>query len=282
MKNLDHLKDPYNFFVDFVVEVVFNDQQRQEYKKINEACGNCFLLAKQNNLDGAQKCFEESTLLFQSSQNKHWLAALCLPNISYYEYKIGGYETAIYRTNQIISSLKHLRKSTYQYLFFFEIQQYHNLSRVYFSINNISLAVTQGAQCLLSIAEHAKAFKGNNNLIYGVPEIDLYKISQYEMTIQVLSETCDKIIFHGRNDLNQLQDWLKNFIKQLLVLDFTSMSPAPRYAAIDEFIELIYRVLTNDYDEFQANVLVFAENPHANKTLLKVLFRCINSTLTAA
>lgn len=281
MKDVQPLNDIYNSFVDFIVDVVFNNQQRHEYKIINDSCGNCFLFTKKNILDEAKKYFDESMLLFESSQNKHWISALCLPNISYYEYKIGNYESATYRTNQIITSLGYLQKNNYQYLFFSEIQQYHNMSRIYFSMNRISLAIDQCVYCLLSIVEHSKTFL-SKNFIYEVPESELYKITQYAMTIQVLSETCDKIIFYSKNDLIQLQNWLGSFIKQLLVLDFTSISSDPGYININKFIKLIGEVLTNDYDEFQEDILLFAKNQYADKTLLKILYKYINLTVTAA
>lgn len=281
MKNIQPLSDPYNSFVDFVVEIVFDDQQRLEYKAINDACGKCFLLAKQNLLDEAKLYFEESNLLFNSAHNKHWISALCLPNISYYQYKIGDYESAISHTNQIINSLGYLQANYYPYLFFSEIQQYHNLGRIYFSMGRVSLAVDQCIYCLLSIVAHSNTVQ-SNNLIYGVPELELYNITRYAMTIQVLSEACDKLIFYSNRDLTQLQNSLGDFMKQLSILDFASISNDPRYMAIDQFVEVMNGVLTNNYDEFQEHLLLFSKNPHADKTLLKIVYKYINSVLTAA
>ena len=278
MKSLSHLTAPYDFFVDFVAEEVFDHHQRQEYKTINECCGNCFIFAKKDALDEANGYFEESVYLFETCQNKHWISALCMPNISYYEYRTSNYELAIKHTNQIICSLKYLQKNHYPYLFFSEIQQHQNIGRIYFSMDMLSLAMDECVYCLSSIVEHSKIFQ-SNNMIYGVPERELYNLTRYPMTIQILSETCNKLISRHQNDLAQIQYWLADFIRQILVLDFTSVSADPRYKAIDTFIGLMAELLTNDDGELQENVLLFAKDPYADKTLLKTLFKYINSAV---
>ncbi len=284
MENLSYLNDPYSFFIGFVVENVFDNYQRQEFKKISDSSSHCFSLVKQNILDEAKKYFEESVFLFESCQNKHWISTLCMPNISYYEYKIVGYEPAICRTNEIINSLKYLQRNNYQYLFFSEIQQYHNLGRIYFSMDKVALAIDQCIYCLSSIIEHSKNFQ-SNNFIYEVTEFELYRINQYKMTIQVLAETCNRLIVYYEGDLQQLKKCLEDFVRPLSILDFTSILPGPQYMAIDKFIEIMADVFTNDHNKLHENILLFAQNQYADKALLKTLFKYvnyINSTATAA
>lgn len=278
MNTISYLTAPYDFFVDFIAKEVFNHQQQQEYKTINDCCGNCFLSAKNNALSEADIYFEKSVSLFESCQNKQWISALCMPNISYYEYKTANYELSIKHTNQIIGSLKHLQKNSYPYLFFSEVQQHQNIGRIYFSMGMVSLAIDECVYCLSSIVEHSKSFH-STNMINEVSELELYKITQYPMTIQILSETCNKLIFCHQNDLAQIQYWLGDFIQQLSGLDFTSVSPDPRFKAIHTFIKLMAEILTNDQGDFQENVLLFAKDPYADKMLLKILFKYMNSAV---
>jgi tetratricopeptide (TPR) repeat protein len=278
MESIKHFSDPYELFVDFIVETVFNDHQRQEYKKIYDSCVNCFVFAKQNNLDEAKKCFEESIFLFESCENKHWISTLCMPKISYYEYKTANYESAIYRSNQIIESLKYLQKNNYQYLFLSEVQQFHNLSRIYFTLNNTREAVAICVKCLVGIYEHSGKWRPGM-IINGIPEEYIIAADvQYIMITQVTTETFLRILRMFEADAVLLRYWLKQFIDPLSEISFSLISTDRRYKYIDALISFLQGMILNKGETDYGNLL-FIEKANIDKALLKVLYGYIKFSI---
>lgn len=275
-RDTSYKAEPYSFYIKNII-AKFDEKEKKEYDKINHAYNNCFLYAKQNKLEEAKEAYNE---LFEINKRiSHslisWVIVFCAPNLSYYYYKINDFKTAIDLTWNIIKSAKQLQYEGHPYLFFSEIQQLHNLSRIYFKLNDGARAVSLCNECISDIINHSKHWD-TNNFINGVPEIEIIELTQYEMIIQVLTETCNRLINRAKEDNIESEKLLGIFIKYIITLDFQSVSEGAMYRDLTIFSSLMNTFLMEGFDNIGDGDLFFINSPGTNKYLLNVLYKLAN------
>lgn len=271
-ENSSYKENPYSFYINNII-TRFPPKEKSQYDKIASAYNNCFLLAKQNKIEEAEKAYnklhETNKEIFPSLIP--WVMVFCAPNLSYFYYKIKDIRLAIDLTWDIIKFSKQLQSEGYQYLFFSEIQQLHNLSRIYFKQEDEATAVSLCMQCLSDIVNHSKNWKQGRS-INGIAERELIDITQYAMIIQVATETCNRLIRKIRANSLIVDKCLGLFLNHLAKLSFKSISSETRYLNLDTFSLLMKRFLNEGIDDIEESDLRFISANDSDKNLLRTLY----------
>jgi hypothetical protein len=276
MNHIDYLSEPYYFYVDFITNSVFSQEEQAQYNQIANEYNNCFNLSKQNKLSEAYIVYAESctTDKIITPHLAQWITAFCSPYISYYFYKKKNYTDAIELTNGTINTLQKLQEQGYQYLFFSEIQQIHNLGRISFAMGEIDHAISLSVTCLKRMDKQAQSQRVET-FINGVKEKELIRVTQYGMIIQVLTETCSRLLKYFKADANEMGFWLRKLLNPLTKINFCSMSSDDRYKSIDNFVMLMNKILENGMDAFEETDLLLIREPNKDKVLLRTLYNYI-------
>lgn len=261
-------------YMDFIVTSVLNEAEKEAYHKIVPCCERCFLFAKGNKMQEATEAFNEAFL----HQNlitpglEPWMKLFCTSSISYYHYKMRRYQKALRLINEGIIAIQLLCKNGYQYLFFAEIQQMHNISRIYFAMNETRRAIAFCVNAVTRIYQQSFLFN-TDKMIGDVPEKELILNCQYAMLIQVIAETYNRILLQFDKNIYDRERWLACFTEPLKQINFSSMSVQPRYLIFDELISFMDKAAnSNGCDLDEEDYLYFVNNPHINKPLLKVVY----------
>ena len=275
---IDYKKDPSSFYINAIASLNLHPEDLAVYRQAVLTCDNCFAAAKQNKMEEAASDYEMGSLFFEQANPVllTWLTAFCSPRMAYYHYRQKHHDEAIALTEKIIEALKLLQsENNYRYLFFPQIQQMHNLSRIYFTMNNMRRAVAICSEAIVQIFMEAGG-RESTLLIEGVPEEAFVKITRYDMLIQVMAETCNTILQKYQEDPVLQEELLKLFITPLRELDFSRISDDPRYTAVTAFVRVMSLLVNDDEELGQNDIHFFIKNEHADKALLRVLFKYVN------
>lgn len=277
MKKLDAIsktsfkEGAYHFYQDFIVKTVFNDVQREEYKNASDAYNHCFFLAKENKSEAAKKAYTVCCALKKKLDPfvAQWIAALYEPRLSYYHYKTQDYQMAISVTGEIILANRILQEQGYQYLFFSEMQQVHNLSRIYFKLGQTSHAISICIKSLINMYECSDRWT-LGRMIGGIPEDDIIADSQYAMIVQIMTETFIRILRTFQSDSISVYYWLEQFVIPLSEIKFSSISKDIHYQFVDALTSFLKGMVLNrniiDYEN-----LLLVEKINVDKLLLGVV-----------
>lgn len=270
----------YPFYRDFILETIFNDAQRQAYHMASDAYDNCFLLAKQNNSVASEEAYGQCCTIKETLEPAvaAWVTALCEPRLSYYNYKTKDYQRAILVTEKIIEATQLLQKEGYQTLYFSEVQQLHNLSRIYFTLDETNDAVALSLKCLVGIYERSGGWIPGL-VVNGIPEEYIIADAQYAMLVQVMTETFIRILRTFKTDAVLLDHWLKQFIGPLTEIKFSLISADHRYKHVDALVSFLYGMVLNK-DEPDYKSLLFVEKKNVDQLLLAVLYEYITFRIT--
>jgi hypothetical protein len=268
---INYRENPGAFFISAIINEIFNGQQRDEYLQAVFLYDKCFNLAKQNKISDARLIYEECCGINEMlhSEMLAWIMAFYGQRLCYYHYKAKQYNSGIFLTMKIVDQVRILHQKGYRYLFFVEIQQKLNLSRIYFELNKISLAISYCVDSLISIYDQAGNHQ-SEKLIGGVSESELLEITQYGMIIEVLSEACNRMFYKLKEDEDSLEKAMVEFTGPLLKINFDMLSPEPRYACINKFISLM-NGLGGASEIQESDILFFIESQFADKKLSRVL-----------
>ena len=270
----------YPFYRDFILETIFSAAQRRAYTEASDAYDHCFLLAKQNNAEAAAVAYQQCCALRDKLDPAvaEWVTALCEPRLSYYNYKTKDYATAILATKKLIGANQLLQKKGYQLMYLSEIQQLHNLSRIYFSLNETEKGVGLSLDCLLGIYEHAAHWKPGM-MMNGISEAYLITDLQYAVIVQVMTETFIRLLRTFKTDTVLLDYWLRKFTEPLSALKFALLSSDYRYKHIDALVSFLQETIVNK-DEPDYTNLLFVEKSKVDRLLSGVLYEYITFSIT--
>jgi tetratricopeptide (TPR) repeat protein len=265
-------------YLDFIVTSVLNEPEKEAYYKIVPCYERCLLFAKENKLQEATKAFNEARLHknLLTPKLESWMKIFCTSSISYYYYKMRHYQRALRLINESITAIQLLYKNGYQYLFFAEIQQIHNMSRIYFVLNQTEKAI---ALCVGAVeAVFRQSFLFNTDKMIGnLPEKELINNCQYAMLIQLISETYNRILLKSHSSIIERQTWLTNFTTPLQNINFSSMSNEPRYIIFDEFISFMNKALnSNSRGLTEEDYMRLIKCASINRPLLKVIYNYLS------
>jgi len=267
----DYRENPGAFYVMAMVKALFTKEEQAQYQEAVMAFDQCFQLAKQNNMQEAIAAYPACSRFINTLSQPllNWVMAFYGQRLCYYHYKRNSYEEGINLTKEISRTVNQLQQEGYHFLFFVEIQQRLNLSRIYFTQREIEKALSICAEAVADIYDKAPTFN-SRELINGVPESELIEITQYEMIVEVLTEACNRTIAALKEEPEKLESSTRQFITPLLKLDFTSLSADPRYTCINRFISILGGL--TGYAELQdSDVLFFMNSGYAHKKMLRVL-----------
>jgi hypothetical protein len=274
--DINHWKNPGAFYIAAIVNSNFSNKEQEEFRKTVSLYDSCFGLAKQNKIPESrikyEECCEANKITTPRLQD--WIMAFYGQRLCYYHYRSGNYSDGIALTGEIMKSVRLLRQKGYQYLFFVEIQQQLNLSRIYFELNEVDKAISICTDSMFNIYRKAGSFS-TDNLVNDVPENELIEATQFGMMIELLAGTCNRVLFKLKDDADILERSIGAFIVPLLPLDFCSLSSSPRYECINRFVSLMGG-LSGDKELRDDDILFFMNSPHADKKLVDVLNYCIS------
>ncbi len=247
------------------------EEEYKLYNYVSFVYNACFVLAKQNKIHEADNEYVNCSQVKRLVTNNiyPWVTLFCDPYLSYYYYKIGSYKQAISNTLNSIKIARKLQKQGYQYLFLVEVQQFHNLSRVYLKEGEFKKAIYLYIKCFEKIIRQNETFtttKCTNSLF----EIELIKKTEYEKMLQIFTETYDVIIKKFDNDILLIKKWLSIFFSSIVVLDFKY-----RYINFYMFIKIMNELskeFINNKGNLTADISKFLRSSHSNKKLLTILF----------
>lgn len=274
-EEVNYQTNPYVFYVNGIIDATIPLHQVTQYNELSLAYNDCFFLAKQKKITEAAEAYDKGCTLqkFIDPALDTWITVFCGPNLSYYYYKTEHYNESISLTHEIIETCRDLQNRGYYYLFFSEIQQYHNLSRIFFTLNNTEEALYQCTRCMADMADRGTGWD-TQTLINGIPEMTLIRITQYGMIIQVLTETCGRLLRTYGKDPVQLRHWLAYFLAPLSGIRFATISDEHRYKYIDAFISFLHEAVLSDNDINEDNLLL-TEKQHVDKTLLSTFYQYV-------
>jgi len=270
----------YPFYRDFILETIFNAAQRRAYTEASDAYDHCFLLAKQNNAEAAAVAYHKCCSLREKLDPAvaEWVTALCEPRLSYYYYKTKDYPTAILVTKKIIGANQLLQQKGYQLMYLSEIQQLHNLSRIYFTLGETAEGVALSLKCVVDIHEHADSWMPGI-MMNGIPEEVIITDLQYAMIVQVMTETFIRILRTFKTNIVLLDYWLRKFTEPLSTLKFSLLSSDHRYKHIDALVSFLQKTIVNKDDPDYTNLL-FTEKSTVDRLLSGVLYEYITFSIT--
>lgn len=266
--------DVYSFYVDAIIKSDLNKNEQEEYNKAAIAYSNCFMLAKENKIFESQEIYKVILLINEKSNPilSQWVILLCGPRLAYYYYKTKNYTEAIAYTQKIIQCIETFFFNGYEYLFFLKIQQLHNLSRIFFALNDFDEAVHLCIKCLSTIVNQSSKWE-TKKIINKIQEIELIKKTQYDMIIQVAAETCDRLIQKFKDDPLSLNNWMGIFLEPVTKLNFNSVSQELRYKNIDVFFLLMQKFLKEGIEDVNESDLLTLKAPDADRYLLNILYK---------
>ncbi len=270
-------KGVYSFYVNFICNTLLSAEETKIYSLVKHFYNACFLLSRENKLDEAAFNYEKGKEVYESApvDLQPWLEVFCRPHISYYYYKIKDYPKSVALTNGIIESARMLSAKGYQYLFFVEVQQMHNLSRIYFATGELQRAIQLCVKCLKAIVDHSLCWSPGM-LINGMKEERLIEITQKEMLLQIVLETYNRMLRLFKDAVPELRKQMKAFVDPVVKLDFETISADTDYVMWNGFFSLTKNVLDYEMEVLDKKGLLFVENNRMDKELLQVLLSLIS------
>ncbi|BAV04872.1 hypothetical protein SAMN05421788_11810 [Filimonas lacunae] len=262
---------PYTIYLNYILDTVFTPQQKQDFNRLSQAYDNCFALAKENKETEMDRAYAYCCQLTESVDAgiMPWIEALCAPRLSYCQYKKKDFVGALDFTYEIIAANQYLQQQGYQYLFFSEIQQWHNVSRIYFSQGDTKEAIAVCVRCVDDMAKQSGKWE-SFVLLNGISEGTLIAESQYGMLIQVLTETFIRILKLYKKETVLLRYWLQQFMNPLDSIEFSRLSEDIRYRHLDALMALLREMMLENGEVNAANLL-FTDKENVSKELLEVM-----------
>ncbi|WP_205510363.1 hypothetical protein [Longitalea arenae] len=269
--SFNYRQDPGGFYITAMVNALFQKEEQAQYVEAVTAFDHCFQLAKQNRLEEAvfaySACNSISSTLAPSLLD--WVMAFYGQRLCYYHYKSKNYEAGASLTKQISKSVNRLYENGHQIMFFVDIQQRLNLSRIYFAQHKVEKAISLCTESVIDMYHKSGAFH-SQQFINDVPENELLEITQYGMMVEVLTDACNRILSSSKEDAGQVEKATITLITPLIDLDFSSISNDLKYTGINKFLSLLGGL--TGYRELQdSDILYFMNSPYADKKMLMVL-----------
>lgn len=273
---INHWENPGAFYITAIINSSFSAGERETYREIVSLYDSCFQLAKQSKIAESRTVYEQCcrTTSAISPRLRNWILAFYGQRLCYYHHKSKQYNNAITLTAEILASVRLLQQQGYAYLFFVEVQQQLNLGRIYFELNQTEKAIRLSTESIHNMHRMAGQFN-TARFFNNISEDELIQITQYGMIVEVLSDTCNKLLFKLREDPDRLERTISLFIESLQDLNFGSLSPNPQYECIDRFISLM-RSLSGFGQLQDDDILFFINSPHVDKKITGVINNYIN------
>ncbi|SHG71566.1 hypothetical protein [Pedobacter caeni] len=271
----DIVGSPYQFYVDFTVKDLLNEEEHKIFDQINAHYAACFSLIKTKDPVLASQNLEQGNALLEQSASmvKKLVNVFCLPFISYYYYKIKDYKSAIDKSNFIIAKVTELESANHEYLFFCKIQQQQNLGRISWATGDIEKTVKIHTQCVLDIYDKAGNWDINRS-IHNVPVMVLVENTQYLFFIQVITEMLARLVSRFKTEKVVAVSWIKLFIEPLRTLNFDHLAPYdPRYRAFDSYLRMFGDLVDGNEEGFVEEASAFLDNSLFDEEMKKVVGR---------
>ena len=268
---IDHRVNPGGYYLLAELKGVLSERQQLEYWQCAAVFDKCFNMAKQNDLSESEKLYEQCMAIMKNLEPVllDWLVAFFGQRLCYFLYKSNRYSEGIELTSRIIKVVELINLNGYKYMFFVGIQQKLNLARIYFQMNESSKAISLCSGCMKEMYRKPGSFE-TKRMCGAVSEQELLEITQYGMTVEVLSETSRRILQYFKGDSLEMERLVLQFIKPLASLNFSSLLPEPRYENIDRFISIMAG-LCRFKDLLDEDILYFMDNKNADRKLINVL-----------
>ncbi|GGH58918.1 hypothetical protein HNQ91_000523 [Filimonas zeae] len=272
---------PFQVYMNYILDNVFTPAQKAEYNHISDTYDAFFKAAKEKKRSDLETLYNECCSLADKMDAgiATWVIAICAPRLSYYQYSRKDFTGALDFTLEIIAANQLLQQQGYQYLFFSEIQQLHNLSRIYFTQNRMEEAVQVSVRCIRDMAAHAGKW-GSFLPLKGMREEEVIAESQYGMTIQVLTETFIRLLKMHDKDAGALQYWFKAFTVPVSRIRYPETAFDIRYQQMDAVIHLLLEMMEN-YGSISDSYLQWAKEESLVKELKEVLLAYLRHCVTA-
>jgi|GEM_PF-6275314 hypothetical protein len=262
-------------YSDYVVGRIFDEENRNLFSKIESAFDNCFMLSKENRVLEAEthlKAGERYKSLI-SPELQPWVTSFLGQRVSYFYYKVGNFEKAIDISNQIISSSRTLVSSGFQFMFFTEIQQRFNISRIFFAKREISAALEYNINSIQQTLERSP--KWNANLFIessSFSERDIIFDMQYKMMLSIILESYSRAIKALENNWCSLYSTLTEFTTKMERLDFEIQSGYYDCKDFSIFLKIVKYFFENGAESVDDTGADFLQSKHTDKRLLKILY----------
>lgn len=228
----------YNDLLADTLMLQLSDEEALAYTLISFYYKNAFELAKKNQLFAASYYICQGDALMKDITGELlilWLNLYMMPKKSFHVYKKGSLEDAEQMTLEVIGTCRALQSRGNNFIFFAEIQQYHNLSRIYFRRNEVEAGLTICNNCLKVLYENPVH---SVNLIPGFKSNNFYELSIASI-YQIFVETVYFIFKKADGNKVQLVSWLKFFLNNTLTKQIDSSDRFGKHFFIKEILNLL-------------------------------------------
>lgn len=262
-------------YSDYILDRFFDERNRALYSKIESAFDDCFVMSKDHRFVEAEIQLRagEAYRSLISLELQPWVTCLIGQRVSYFYYKIREFEKAIDISNQIIGSSRTLVSDGFQFIFFTEIQQLFNISRIFFAKKDESTALEYSTKCLQQILEQSSSWNSNRFIkSSSFSERELIFDMQYKMLRYIIVESYARAIKALQNDWYSFNGILTGFTTKLQQLNFEIPSGHYSCGDLPIFIKIAIHFFENGAETIDEAGADFIQSKHTDKLLLKILF----------
>jgi hypothetical protein len=268
-------EDISTVYSEYIKDNLFHGENKTLYAKIESALDDCFTLSKTNRLLEAEIQLKagESFKSSISLELQPWVNSFLGQRISYFYYKTGDFEKAIDISNQIISSSRTLVAFGFQFMFFTEIQQLFNISRISFAKKEVSTALEYSIHSIRQIL--GRSSKWNSSLFIESASFSEREITfdmQYKMILFIVVESYARAIKALESNWCSFNSILTGFTTEMEKLDFEILSGQYSCKSFSIFFKIVKYFFENGAEEVDEQGADFIQSKHTDKRLLRVLF----------
>jgi len=262
-------------YLDYIIATKFNRYDQSVFSELSLILNNCFVASKINNLTVAHEYYTSSKDFIKnvSPSLSPWVESFLGQRVSYFYYKKGEFDKAISKSKEIAEASQKLFTEGYQFLFFSEIQQLYNCSRIYFSKNQYSDAIELAICALERIANQSNNWDRtsfiDNDLI---KENLLVSSAEFTMFNSIVLESLGRILTTFENNKPLVKYWVGHLIDHLWSYNALLVETDDRFATCYIFIGLLKKVLIDEVDEISDSEASLIQSVHTDKRFLKILF----------
>lgn len=250
----------YNLMLEKSLNVQLNKEEYLNYTLLSSYYRAAFDFAKSNMLNISNYYFNKGDSLLEhvNSEALHlWLTFYSLPKKAYLMYKKGVIDQAETMTLQVIDVCQYLRSNGDNYLVFAELQQYQNLSRIYFFTGKSEKAIQLNLQCLqLLYCGSSELTTSRYLMIDDNVKNELSTALTYQLFIDSLS-TLKKV---AKNDKHLISMLLNSFLTAALITQMEGKDLGNDFTQLLTGIKFLKLIPEGDLEGFATGLAGYLDN----------------------
>jgi hypothetical protein len=240
----------YNLMLENSLNGQLGKEEYLNYTLLSFYYRTAFDFAKNNMLNVSNYYFDQGDLLLKhiSSETLYiWLSLYSLPKKAYLLYKKRKINQAELMTLKVIDVCQYLRSKGDNYLIFAELQQYQNLSRIYFFSGKVEQAIQLNLQCFQLL------YCGSSELTtshYLTVDDDVKNELSTALTYQLFIDSLSTLKKVAKDDKYLISAWLKLLLTDALIGQMEEKELSPEFTQLLTGLKLLKLIPLEEWAGF--------------------------------